>query len=72
MGRSYYVFSSGRIRRKENTLFLENDEGKKAIPIEDVDNLYFFGELGKETDTHPLGMTSADGRSYHDCAGPFP
>lgn len=49
MGRSYYVFSSGRIRRKENTLFLENEEGKKAIPIEDVDNLYFFGELDLNT-----------------------
>jgi CRISPR-associated protein Cas1 len=49
MGRSYYVFSSGRIRRKENTLFLENEGGKKAIPIEDVSDLYFFGELDLNT-----------------------
>ena len=49
MGKSYYVFSSGRIRRKENTLFLENEQGKKVIPVEDVDDFYFFGELDLNT-----------------------
>jgi CRISP-associated protein Cas1 len=49
MGRSYYIFSSGRIRRKENTLFLENEQGKKAIPVEDVDDFYCFGELDLNT-----------------------
>lgn len=45
MARPYYVFSSGTLRRKQNTLYLENEAGKKPIPVEDIDSLYVFGEL---------------------------
>lgn len=47
MSRSYYIFKSGRLKRKENTLYLEAGEGeeRKAIPVEDVDSLYLFGEI---------------------------
>ncbi|MFN4246004.1 MAG: type I-B CRISPR-associated endonuclease Cas1b [Brevinematia bacterium] len=46
MPRSYYIFSSGRVKRKENTIYIETKEGeKKSIPVEDVDDLYFFGEI---------------------------
>jgi len=43
--RNYYIFSSGRIKRKDNSLQLENEQGKKSIPIHDVDQLFFFGEI---------------------------
>jgi len=43
--RNYYIFSSGRIRRKDNSLELENEKGKTSIPIHDVDQLFFFGEI---------------------------
>ena len=48
--RNYYIFSSGRISRRDNTLYLENENGeKKAIPIEDVESIYIFGELDLNT-----------------------
>jgi len=45
MERNYYILQSGRLRRKENTLYLENKDGKKAIPVKDVNALYVFGEV---------------------------
>lgn len=45
MPRNYYIFKSGRISRHDNTLYIETNEGKKPIPIEDVDALYLFGEV---------------------------
>ncbi|MCG0276812.1 MAG: type I-B CRISPR-associated endonuclease Cas1b [Thermosediminibacteraceae bacterium] len=54
MARTYYIFRSGRLRRRENTIFLEQEgeDGKKerqAIPIEDVRDLYLFGEIDLNT-----------------------
>ncbi|MCK4313070.1 MAG: type I-B CRISPR-associated endonuclease Cas1 [Candidatus Cloacimonetes bacterium] len=46
MKRDFYIFSNGRLHRKENTLFFTNEEGaKKVIPIETVRSLYVFGEV---------------------------
>jgi CRISPR-associated protein Cas1 len=39
------VFSPGQLRRKDNTLALESDDGRKIIPIEDVDHIYCFAPL---------------------------
>ena len=45
MKRNFYIFSNGRLHRKENTLFFTNEQGeKKVIPIETVRSLYVFGE----------------------------
>ncbi|MDO8589510.1 MAG: type I-B CRISPR-associated endonuclease Cas1b [Armatimonadota bacterium] len=49
MSRNYYIFRSGRIRRQDNTIYVETDEGKKPIPVEDIDSLYLFGELDLNT-----------------------
>jgi CRISPR-associated protein Cas1 len=44
--RDFYIFSNGRLQRKDNTLFfVTEDNKKKAIPIETVRNLYVFGEM---------------------------
>ncbi len=41
-----FVFSDGELKRKDNTLFFENDQGqKKFIPIEGVQELMIFGEV---------------------------
>ncbi|GBD19834.1 CRISPR-associated endonuclease Cas1 [bacterium HR28] len=40
-----YVFSSGRLSRHQNTIVLETDEGKRFLPIEQVSELYIFGEV---------------------------
>lgn len=45
MKRSYYILKSGRLMRKDNTVYFENDEGKKAIPVNDIDDMYIYGEV---------------------------
>lgn len=45
MGRSYYIFKSGTLSREQNTVYFENAEGKRPIPVEDIDALYLFGEV---------------------------
>ncbi|HXG41401.1 MAG TPA: type I-B CRISPR-associated endonuclease Cas1b [Dehalococcoidia bacterium] len=51
MARSYYLFRSGRLRRHQNTLYLEGagDGERRPIPIEDVRDLYLFGEIDLNT-----------------------
>lgn len=46
MGRDYYVFSKGRIKRKDNTIYFEDEnQNKKSMPIEDMERLHLFGEI---------------------------
>lgn len=45
MKKPLYIFSSGRLERRENTLSLETQEGRKVIPINSVSEIRVFGEL---------------------------
>ena len=45
MGKRLYVLSSGRLRRHQNTLVLETDEGKRFFPVEQVEEIHVFGEV---------------------------
>ncbi len=47
--KDYYIFKSGRISRKDNSIFLETKEGDIPIPINDIDSLYLFGEIDLNT-----------------------
>lgn len=50
MSRNYYITQPGRLRRKDNTLYLEPEDAKRIpIPVEDIDALYFYGELDLNT-----------------------
>lgn len=50
MGRDYYIFSNGRLQRKENTIyFIGSNDMKKAIPIEEVERVHLFGEVDMNT-----------------------
>ena len=49
MKRSVYVFSNGLLKRKQNTLYVENGTGKKYLPIEQVGELHIFGEVALNT-----------------------
>ena len=50
MPRNYYLMSSGRLKRQDNTLFVENADGtKRPLPIEDVDSIYLYGEVDVNT-----------------------
>ncbi|NPA40535.1 MAG: type I-B CRISPR-associated endonuclease Cas1, partial [Thermodesulfobacteria bacterium] len=42
--RTFYIFSSGKLSRKENTLCFQTQEGKRFIPITQVEQIYLFGE----------------------------
>jgi len=44
--RDYYIVRGGRIKREQNTVYLESSDGeKKAIPVNDVQALYVLGEV---------------------------
>lgn len=45
MKKAIYLFSDGELRRKDNTIFFENEKGRKYIPVENTDELYIFGEV---------------------------
>ena len=49
MARNYYIFKAGRISRHDNTVYVETNDGKRALPVEDIDSLYLFGELDLNT-----------------------
>ncbi|MCS7231892.1 MAG: CRISPR-associated endonuclease Cas1, partial [Elusimicrobiota bacterium] len=50
MDRNIYIFSSGIIERKDNTLYFKSYEGNiKAIPVETVENIYLMGEVELNT-----------------------
>ena len=45
MKKPIYIFNSGDLRRKGNTLYFETEEGKKYIPIENTREIMIFGEV---------------------------
>src|SRR3989339_632493 len=45
MNKEYYILSSGRIKRKDNTIYMDKGQQKRPIPIKGVESLYFFGEV---------------------------
>lgn len=44
MSKTFYIFSSGELKRKENTIYLESEKGKKFIPVEEVEQIFLMGE----------------------------
>jgi CRISPR-associated protein Cas1 len=64
MSRPYYIFSNGRIKRKENTVYIENENGdKKAIPVEDIDTIHLYGEV--DLNTKLLNFLSQQNKTVH-------
>ncbi|MEG9194763.1 MAG: type I-B CRISPR-associated endonuclease Cas1b [Candidatus Methanoglobus sp.] len=45
MRKNYYIISDGKLLRDENTIYFENQEGKKPIPINAVYAIYALGSL---------------------------
>ena len=45
MKSSVYIFSAGKLAKKDNSLVFSNEEGKKHIPIEGIKEIFIFGEL---------------------------
>ncbi len=62
--RPYYIFSNGEVKRQENTIYIENEKGeKRAIPIEDVEDIHLFGEV--ELNTKFLNFISQHKKPLH-------
>jgi CRISPR-associated protein Cas1 len=59
MSRRYYINNSGRLKRKENTIFFEiSEKERKIIPINDIDSIYIFGEVDLNTKVLSLKLLS--------------
>ncbi|KYH34076.1 CRISPR-associated endonuclease Cas1 [Clostridium tepidiprofundi DSM 19306] len=50
MERDYYIFSNGRLKRKDNTVYFITAEGdKRSLPIEQTAKIHIFGEVDLNT-----------------------
>ncbi|MEM4330572.1 MAG: type I-B CRISPR-associated endonuclease Cas1b [Candidatus Pacearchaeota archaeon] len=49
MSKNYYILKSGRLKKKQKTVYLETKKEKIAIPIKDIKSLYIFSEIGINT-----------------------
>ncbi|MDI6618634.1 MAG: type I-B CRISPR-associated endonuclease Cas1b [Clostridiales bacterium] len=45
MKKPIYIFSDGELKRKDNTLFFDNEKGRKYIPVENTSEIMLFGEV---------------------------
>jgi len=45
MKKDIYIFNNGELKRKDNTLYFEGNEGKKYLPVENINNIWIFGEV---------------------------
>ena len=64
MKQSYYLYRSGRIQRKDNTLeIVYKDNTKKSIPVERVDDIYVMSEF--DFNTTLLNFLSQYGINVH-------
>lgn len=64
MKQSYYLYKSGRLQRKDNTLeIVYKDSTKKSIPVERVDDIYVMAEL--DFNTNLLNFLSSYGINIH-------
>lgn len=64
MHNSYYIFSSGELKKHDNTLQIIKQNGeKKSVPIERVYDLYIFGEISLST--HLINFLSKTGVCVH-------
>lgn len=45
MKKTIYIFSDGDLQRKDNTICFSTENGKKYLPVEDINELFLFGEV---------------------------
>ena len=64
MKQSYYLYKSGRIQRKDNTLeIVYKDGSKKSIPVERVNDIYVMTEF--DFNTNLLNFLGQYGIAVH-------
>ena len=46
MYKDYYIFNNGRLKRKDNTLYFQDEEdNKRGLPIEQIDSIHIYSEV---------------------------
>lgn len=45
MKKTLYIFSDGKLERKDNTLCFETEDAKRYLPVEDTGEIMAFGEI---------------------------
>ncbi|WP_018086142.1 type I-B CRISPR-associated endonuclease Cas1b [Desulfurispora thermophila] len=45
MKKTYFLFSSGELSRRDNTLCFTSEKGRRYIPVEDTGEIMIFGEV---------------------------
>ncbi|KXG74357.1 type I-B CRISPR-associated endonuclease Cas1b [Thermotalea metallivorans] len=45
MKKTIYIFNDGVLKRKDNTIAFETEEDRKVLPIEDISDIFIFGEV---------------------------
>jgi len=45
MKKTIYLFNSGQVSRKDNTICFETEKGKKYLPVENIREIMVFGEI---------------------------
>lgn len=63
MKRSLYLFRSGELRRKDNSLCFVSEERTKHFPVENIEDIYLFGEV--EVSKKLLEFVSQKGICLH-------
>ena len=59
----FYITQNGTVSRKDNTLFFQNENIKKTIPINTIDSLYCLGEVSLNSKL--LTLFSQEGIPIH-------
>ena len=50
MDKSYYIYTGGKLSRKDNTLCFETAEGEKRdLPVEQIRDIYIMSEMSLNT-----------------------
>lgn len=64
MKRSYYIYNNGALKRKDNTLtFVDENEEKRDLPIEQMRDIYVMSEMAFNTSL--INILSQYGISVH-------
>jgi len=43
--KTLYLFANGRLRRKDNTIYVEGQEGRRYFPVASLRDVFIFGEI---------------------------
>lgn len=64
MNRDFFILTNGRLKRKENTLYVEKQEGDKiSLPVENLENIHIYGEV--DLNTKCIDYISKNGVMVH-------